>query len=390
MKRIYAAAGAAVLMVCLLAGWWFFSHRSQPAPSTAATPVYAYADLEHVVMSHPRYSEYHHLELEYNAMVAQYQFEQWNYSQKAAAEGTSVQNFAAADAAGTAALDQELQAKVALKENELNNRLKQRYDSLVQEKKKTTPVISQADTLKIVNLQLKLKTLSLSKEERAATEEQLQTLLKGSQADVQVTNRTADEIAALMAPDKAQAKKELVQEKKKTTPVISQADTLKIVNLQLKLKTLSLSKEERAATEEQLQTLLKGSQADVQVTNRTADEIAALMAPDKAQAKKELDDYAQQVKKDLEGRKADSQQVFQQQLGVLQDRPEPAVWNKEWKDKLDAKEKEMKDVKDAIMADIRDKAADVAQEQGFEMIFANYEGIGTATDVTDDIIAKLA
>ena len=50
----------------------------------------------------------------------------------------------------------------------------------------------------------------------------------------------------------------------------------------------------------------------------------------------------------------------------------------------------MKDVKDAIMADIRDKAADVAQEQGFEMIVANYEGIGTATDVTDDIIAKLA
>ena len=50
----------------------------------------------------------------------------------------------------------------------------------------------------------------------------------------------------------------------------------------------------------------------------------------------------------------------------------------------------MKDVKDAIMADIRDKAADVAQEQGYDMIFANYEGIGTATDVTDDIIAKLA
>ena len=244
-------------------------------------------------------------------MVAQYQFEQWNYSQKAAAEGRSVQNFVAADAAGSAALDQELQAKVALKQNELNNRLKQRYDSLVQEKKTTTPVISQADTLKIVNLQLKLKTLSLSKEERAATEEQLQALLKGSQADVQVTTRTADEIAALMAPAKAQAKKE-------------------------------------------------------------------------------LDDYAQQVKKDLEGRKADSQQVFQQQLGVLRDRPEPAVWNKEWKDKLDAKEKEMKDVKDAIMADIRDKAADVAQKQGFEMIFANYEGIGTATDVTDDIIAKLA
>lgn len=53
-----------------------FSHRNPSAPAAAATPVYAYADLEHVVMSHPRYSEYHRLELEYNAMVAQYQFEQ--------------------------------------------------------------------------------------------------------------------------------------------------------------------------------------------------------------------------------------------------------------------------------------------------------------------------
>ena len=58
-------------------------------------------DLEHVVMSHPRYSEYHRLELEYNAMVAQYQFEQWNYSHKAAAEGIASQQFAAVDAAGT-------------------------------------------------------------------------------------------------------------------------------------------------------------------------------------------------------------------------------------------------------------------------------------------------
>ena len=109
----------------------------------------------------------------------------------------------------TAALNQELQAKVAIKQDELNNRLKQQYDALVEEKKKTTPVISDADALKIVNLQLKLKTLDLSKEERAATEEQLQALLRGSNADVRVTGSTADEIAAAMAPYKAQAKKEL-------------------------------------------------------------------------------------------------------------------------------------------------------------------------------------
>ena len=55
-----------------------------------------------------------------------------------------------------------------------------------------------------------------------------------------------------------------------------------------------------------------------------------------------------------------------------------------------AKEKEMKDQKEAILADIRDKAADVAEEQGIDIIFSEYEGIGTALDVTDDIIVKLA
>ena len=43
-----------------------------------------------------------------------------------------------------------------------------------------------------------------------------------------------------------------------------------------------------------------------------------------------------------------------------------------------------------LMDDIRHCAARVAQEQGIDMIFSDYVGIGTAEDVTDDIIAKLA
>ena len=114
MKRIYAAViGAVVIAACIGVGWSAMEQRNQVSETG---PLYAYVDLEHVVMSHPRYSEYHRLELEYNAMVAQYQFEQWNYSHKAAAEGIASQQFAAVDAAGTAALNQELQAKVLLKE----------------------------------------------------------------------------------------------------------------------------------------------------------------------------------------------------------------------------------------------------------------------------------
>ena len=62
-------------------------------------------------------------------------------------------------------------------------------------------------------------------------------------------------------------------------------------------------------------------------------------------------------------RRDDSRSAFQSQLSALQDRPEPEEWNRQWKEKLQAKEKKMKDVKEAILADIRTRAADVAHEQ---------------------------
>lgn len=308
MKRIYAAViGAVVIAACIVVGWRAMEQRNQVSE---AGPSYAYVDLEHVVMSHPRYSEYHRLELEYNAMVAQYQFEQWNYSHKAAAEGLASQQFAAVDAAGTAALNQELQAKVLLKEQELNNGLKQQYDRILQEKRKSQPMISNADSLKIVNLQLKLQNLVLSQEERQAAEAELAQLLKSAEPSVVISGETAAEI------DKE-------------------------------------------------------------------------MAPYREKAQKELEEYAKTVKGDLEKRRDDSRSAFQSQLSALQDRPEPEEWNRQWKEKLQAKEKKMKDVKEAILADIRTRAADVAHEQGIEMIFCEYAGVGTAQDVTDDIIARL-
>lgn len=310
MNRRYAVlVGILVVVLSIGLGLYTFK-RPQPVPE-AAMPVYAYADVEHILMSHPRYSEYHRLELEYNAMVAQYQFEQWNYSHKAAAEGPVSRQFAAVDAAGTEALNQELKARIALKENELNHGLQQQYEKLVQEKKKTQTVISNADNLKIVNLRLKLQNLMLTEEEKKAAEEELNSLLSAAGTDVKVTNQTAAEIDAAMAPYKEEAKKTLT-------------------------------------------------------------------------------DYTATVKAELEQRQQNSRSAFDQQMATIQDRPDPAIWNQQWKEKLEQQERQMNDVKTAIMADIREKAGDVAQEKGIDMIFGEYAGIGTAIDVTDDIIAKLA
>ena len=75
------------------------------------------------------------------------------------------------------------------------------------------------------------------------------------------------------------------------------------------------------------------------------------MAPDKEKAQKELQAYALQVKDELTARQQSSRELFTKQMDSLGQRPEPAVWNAAWKEKLEAKEKEMKDQKEAILAD---------------------------------------
>ncbi len=312
MKRNYAAAaGAVVLAFCLAVAFWMMHSRTPAVHHPEKGLVIACADVEHIMMSHPSYSQYHRLELEYNAMVAQYQFEQWHYSKQAASQGQAAKDFSMTDALSSAALDQELQARVAIKQNELNAALEQRYQTLIQERRQIQPALSDEENLKIVNLRLKLAALALSPSERKAAEQELQALLRKNGGDHQ-------------------------------TDAAAAAD------------------------------------------------IAAAMAPDKEKAQKELQAYALQVKDELAARQQSSRELFTKQMDSFGKRPEPAVWNAAWKEKLEAKEKEMKDQKEAILADIRDKAAAVAEEQGIDIIFSEYEGIGTALDVTDDIIVKLA
>jgi len=106
-KRNVAAGGAIVLLVlCLLAGIYAWKHKT-PDESATQGPVYAYADTEHIMMSHPDYAVYHRLELEYNAMVAQYQFEQWHYTQQAGKDGQVLQKAQSMSLMGAAAAEEE-------------------------------------------------------------------------------------------------------------------------------------------------------------------------------------------------------------------------------------------------------------------------------------------
>ena len=310
MVNAHRATYLGCLIICILvaAGIWHF--LTKPAPLPAANgPVYAYADVEHIMMSHPGYAVYHRLELERNAMVAQYQFEQWNYSRQASRDNEVLQTLGKTDIVGAAAAEEELKAKVALKEADLNASLQQKYEAILKEKEKQLPALSETERLKALNLQLQLNTLVMSAAQREAARNELIALLR--------KNGGTNSEAAVEAAE-------------------------------------------------------------------------AEMEPYKKKAEKELEDYIAATKADLQSRQDGTAELLQKQLASMRNMPDPVGWNDEWKKKLADKEQEMNDAKEVIMADIRARAADVALEQGIDMIFSDYAGIGTALDVSDDIIAKLA
>lgn len=307
-RKRAAYTGGVVILLLIIFGIWQGIHK--PAvPASEAGPVFAYADVEHIMMSHPGYAAYHRLQLEHNAMVAEYQFEQWHYSRKAGQDGKALQVMQQTSIMGAAAAEQELRAKVALKETDINNALQQKYEEILKEKERRLPFLSDAERLRALNLQLRLNTLAMTDTQRNAARNELIALLR---------------------------------------------------------KNGGTNSEQAVA------------------------EAEAEMTPYKEKARKELEDFAAATKAELQGRQNMNDELLKKGSEALQHMPDPVIWNQEWKEKLDAKEQEMNAAKEVIMTDIRARAADVAKEQGIDMIFSDYVGVGTALDVTDDIIAKLA
>ena len=115
----------------------------------------------------------------------------------------------------------------------------------------------------------------------------------------------------------------------------------------------------------------------------TADEKAE-MAAKKEAAEAELSAYAEEVAREIRERQATEGLSFEK-FGL----PSPEDWNLKWSDSLKAKQQEMEDVREAMLADIRDAAAIVAQKKKIDVIFVRYEAAVKAEDVTADIANQI-
>lgn len=152
---------------------------TKKAEQTALHPVYGVADLETLVKSHPKYSEYFRLETEYSHLVEKYKNEQQRIIRVASQQSkirASVQ-----DQSDRLAAENELKIRVKTKEDELNRKIQDLYSEL-SEKYKGKGVFS-VDNLtaeeraRMANLQMKLTVLGVRGDEKEQIKKELHELL---------------------------------------------------------------------------------------------------------------------------------------------------------------------------------------------------------------------
>lgn len=164
---------------------------------------------------------------------------------------------------------------------------------------------------------------------------------------------------------------------------LSTAGETEIANLQLKLKVLGVSGQEKEKAQEELATLLDGTKTVFHTEGWSADEKAEMEAKKEA-AEKELSAYAEEVSREIRERQAAEGLSFEK-FGL----PSPEDWNLKWSDSLKAKQREIDDIREDMLADIRDAAAIVAKKKKIDVIFVRYESAVKAEDVTADIANQI-
>lgn len=171
-----AACAALAVLLCfaLVAGGC--GKKEEPLPPALS---YGVADLETLVKTHPRYSEYFKLETEYNRLVGQYQNEQRQLIQKASLAEAS--RAAIADTSARIQAENEFQTKVKAKEAELNAGLKALYDTIQKNHDASESYdssgLSEEERVRMANLQMKLTVLGVSGEEKETIKSELHELL---------------------------------------------------------------------------------------------------------------------------------------------------------------------------------------------------------------------
>jgi hypothetical protein len=158
----------------------------------------------------------------------------------------------------------------------------------------------------------------------------------------------------------------------------------KLFSLQLKLKTVQLSKEEAAPIQAEMDKLQQERADKIAARQRElfakADDV---MKGKQSDAEKELAAYAQTLNSELAGKLAERQAETVNRLT-----PPGTAGGGTEAGKMAALQRDIASLQEFILSDIRDKAAKVAVQSDLDTVLAEVKVNVNATDITDAVIAE--
>lgn len=156
--------------------------------------------------------------------------------------------------------------------------------------------------------------------------------------------------------------------------------------LQVKLKTIDLSKEEQASIQKQMDELQNERMGKiVAYQQQLTDRMSEQMKQAEQAAAKQLDSYAQQVKKQLDAEFAKKSQAMKNLPGAALAVPSGSD---SVEAKLESTEHELTKLQQDIVIDVKKRAAAVATAKGLATVLADVEIFtAAAQDITTDVIA---
>ena len=198
-----------------------------------------------------------------------------------------------------------------------------------------------------------------------------------------------EEINSRLSQKAEQISRDLSAEFESYGKEVDQTYQPQIFSLQLKLKTVQLTKEETEKLQKQLEALQTERTAKLAAKEKElGDKMNSAMTAEKSAAGKELDAYAAQLHAGLEQQGAAKTAELAarvQPLPVKETSPVQAGLEQ----KMGMKQQEIMAMENAIMKDIADKAGKIATARNLEAVLGQYIVNVSAVDITDDVIKEL-
>jgi len=185
-----------------------------------------------------------------------------------------------------------------------------------------------------------------------------------------------------------QFRQELADEMKTFEEEVDREIEPQLMNIQLKMRTLQLTKEENAALQQNFDKLERERADRLRLREQQLHaKLETRLAPQKKAAEQELSAFAQQLQVELARKEA-----MQMEQSAARTLPPLTASNDsltELQKQADCKQQEIAGLKEEILRDVRDKTAKAAISMQLDVVIANILVNSSAVDITGNVIAEL-